>query len=255
MAHPVTYEHPLNERVRNLLRLEFLFSQAEHCHSGDTSWDSRLFVSVLMEILAVLMRSDLKTELIKELERHQISLARLSNRSEVDSRRLGDLLKRLDRLRSAIHGLNGSLGFVLRDNEFLTSIRQRSAIPGGTCAFDLPAYHQWLNRPKEERKSTQEGWMESLALARQGVELLLKLIRNSAAPLPEIATAGGYNRILEPDASFQMLRVTLDPEIPYFPEISGVKHRFTIRFMERLNDGRPQQTGLDVPFRLACCAL
>lgn len=255
MRHPVTYEHPLNERVRNLLRLEFLFRQAQHCQNADTSWDSRLFVGTLIDILAVLSRSDLKTEIIKELERQQNGLARLREKSEVDQEQLGQVLKNLEALRCAIHATSGSLGQELRDNEFLTSIRQRSSIPGGTCDFDLPAYHQWLSRTVEERKADQQRWLETLKLTRQGVDLLLKLIRNSGTPREEIGTAGGYQRNLETEIPYQMLRISVDPEFPYFVEVSGGKHRFTIRFMERTADGRPQQTNRDVPFRLACCAL
>ena len=39
----------------------------------------------------------------------------------------------------------------LRDSEFLSAIKHRSAIPGGTCDFDLPDYSYWLNRPAELR--------------------------------------------------------------------------------------------------------
>jgi cell division protein ZapD len=255
VRHPVTYEHPLNERVRNLLRLEFLFRQAQHCQNADTSWDSRLFVATLIDILAVLSRSDLKTEIIKELERQQNGLGRLREKSEVDQGQLVQILKNLEGLRGGIHATSGPLGQELRDNEFLTAIRQRSSIPGGTCDFDLPAYHQWLSRPVEDRKNDQHRWFETLRLARQGVDLLLKLIRNSGNPRDEIGAAGGFQRNLETDIPYQMLRITVGAEFPYFVEVSGGKHRFTVRFMERTADGRPQQTAVDVPFRLACCAL
>jgi cell division protein ZapD len=255
VRHPVTYEHPLNERVRNLLRLEFLFRQAQHCQNADTSWDSRLFVGTLIDILAVLCRSDLKTEIIKELERQQICLGRLRQKSDIDQTQLSGILKHLDVLRGALHATSGPIGQELRDNEFLTSIRQRSTIPGGTCDFDLPAYHQWLSRSSEARKADQQRWLESLKLARQGIELLLHLIRNSATPTDELASAGGYQRNLETDVPYQLLRITVDSEYPCFVEISGGKHRFTVRFMERTSDDRPQQTTRNIPFLLACCAI
>jgi cell division protein ZapD len=256
VRQPVTYEHPLNERVRNLLRLELLFRQAIHCQAGETAWDSRLFISTLIDILAVLSRSDLKTELIKELERQQISLGKLRDKPHIDREQLAAILKHLDTLRCAIHATSGPLGQELRENDFLTAIRQRSTIPGGTCDFDIPAYHLWLSRPVRDRKSDQERWLESLRLTRQGVDTLLQMIRTSARMSGETAPAGGYQRNLEPDLPYQMVRIALEPDLPFFAEISGGKHRFTIRFMERSSDGqRAQQIKQDVKFELACCAL
>ncbi len=254
--HPfVVYEHPLNERVRNLLRLEFLFRQAHHCQAGTTPWDSRLFITTLLDILAILNRSDLKTELIKELERHVATLGRLGESPDVDQQQLATILKHLEQLRSALHATNGPLGQELRDSEFLNGVRQRSSIPGGTCDFDLPAYHRWLSRPAEVRREVQQQWLDSLRLTRQTVELLLKLVRNTAGPSHETAAAGGFQRNLDPDLPFQLIRVAIDADLPYYAEISGGKHRFTIRFLEPSDGARPQQATVDVPFRLSCCAL
>lgn len=255
-VHPfVVYEHPLNERVRNLLRLEFLFRQLQHCQAGNTPWDSRLFIATLLDILAVLSRSDLKTELIKELERHLSTLTRLGESPDVDQQQLTTILKHLEQLRSALHATNGPLGQNLRDSGFLSGVRQRSTIPGGTCDFDLPAYHHWLSRPAEERKQLQQQWQDSLRLTRQTVELLLKLVRNTAAPTHEVGAAGGFQRNLDPELPFQLIRVAIDSELPYYAEISGGRHRFTIRFLEPTEGTRPQQATVDVPFRLSCCAL
>lgn len=255
-VHPfVVYEHPLNERMRNLLRLEFLFRQAQHCQSGSTAWDSRLFMATLLDILAILSRSDLKTELIKELERHLSTLGRLGESADVDQQQLATILKHLAQLRSALHGSNGPLGQDLRDSEFLNVVRQRSSIPGGACDFDLPAYHRWLNQPAETRRRVQQAWLDSLRLTRQTVELLLKLVRNTAEPSHEVATAGGFQRNLEADLPFQLIRVAIDSALPYYAEISGGKHRFTIRFLESSESGRPRQATGEVPFRLSCCAI
>ena len=33
------------------------------------------------------------------------------------------------------------------------SIRSRVGIPGGTCGFDLPAYHAWQHHAPEQRQN------------------------------------------------------------------------------------------------------
>ena len=47
----------------------------------------------------------------------------------------------------------GRVGSHLRDNEWLMAIKQRTAIPGGVCEFDLPAYHWWLNQDPGPRRN------------------------------------------------------------------------------------------------------
>ena len=147
----ICYEQPLNERIRTILRLEHLFRQAAYWLTGNSTWHSRAVLNTLFDIQNVFGRADLRSELIKELERHAANLGKLINNPNVDSAALNTILDDLDVLLDRLHAIGGQLGQKLRDNEFLNSIRQRSSIAGGDCAFDLPAYHQWLQYPVEQR--------------------------------------------------------------------------------------------------------
>jgi len=56
--------------------------------------------------------------------------------------------------------------------------------------------------------------------------------------------------------SCQLIRVNISSISPYYPDISGVKHRFSIRFMEGVDSNtNPTQTHNDVHFELYCCIL
>ena len=68
MKDAVYFEQPLNERMRNLLRLEHLFSLIDNRINNLSDWDCRNILEALLEIVDLLGRSDLKTDLIKELE-------------------------------------------------------------------------------------------------------------------------------------------------------------------------------------------
>lgn len=255
MQKTITYEHPLNERVRTFLRLEFLFRQIKHFMSGSTTWDSRAVLSNVMDILTVFGRGDLKTELIKELERNAVNLGRLVDKPGIDQTQLKNILHWLSKLRGTLHEMDGQLGQELRDDEFLSAIRQRSSIPGGTCDFDLPLYHQWLHQAQERRQADLERWLGTLDAVRQAVELILKLIRNSAEPAEVVAPSGLYQHSLDPSLPFQLVRITLTGDSPHYAEVSGGKHRFAIRFMEPQPNQRPRQVSEDVTFRLTCCVL
>ena len=126
MQRNIIYEHPLNERIRTILRLEFLFRQIKHFMSGTTAWDSRAALANIMDVLTVFGRGDLKTELIKELERHSGNLVRHIETPGIDQAQLKNILHWLDKLRGVLHDKEGPLGQELRDSEFLNAIRQRS---------------------------------------------------------------------------------------------------------------------------------
>ena len=251
----VIYEQPLNERVRTFLRLEFLFKEFFSRLEGPSQWDSRYALTSLLEILNIFNRTDLKTEVMKELERQMTTLAALEHSPGVDRTRLGQLLDEFETLVDRMHAMHGQVGQELRQNEFLNSIKQRISIPGGTCDFDLPGFHFWLQRPAENRVADLRRWIQSFEPIHLSILLLLRLVRESAHSTQEVAHEGFFQKILDPNAPCQLVRVTVSAETPYFTEVSGGRHRFTLRFLEYLPDSHAVQTTQDVPFKLTCCML
>lgn len=256
MPNKLIYEQPLNERIRAFLRLEFLFRQVKHHLKGSSEWDSRSTLSSLLEIMTIFGRADLKSEVMKELERHTGKLARLEQSPDVDTSQLSELLGELDILNDQLHAISGPIGVELKGHEFLGTIQQRSAIPGGTCDFDVPEFHFWLQKPSEQRMQDLVAWLDTYDVIGRAIQLILKLTRGSNLFREQIAGEGFYQRALDPSVPCQLVRVALPANSSRFAEISGGRHRFTIRFMEQpsINE-RPIQTRQDVDFELACCII
>ncbi|VAW80722.1 Cell division protein ZapD [hydrothermal vent metagenome] len=252
----IIYEQPLNERIRTFLRLEFLFSQAAHHLRGKSHWDSRSTLTALLDIMAIFGRTDLKTEVLKELERNATTLTRLEKNPDVDSKRLGDTLAELDTLTDRLHHNGGPIAASLRSNEFLSAIQQRSAIAGGTCDFDLPGYHFWLEQPAAQRTRDLAEWLNHFENIAHAIQLILKLIRESASIKSVVAQGGFFQKTLDPNLPCQLVRVSVKRKVPYFAEISGGRHRFTVRFLSTSEeDGHVHQTTDDIAFELGCCAI
>src|SRR6266853_973145 len=223
-AAPIVYEQPLNERMRTFLRLEFLYTQATYHSESPNPWSSRAAVASLLEILAITARGDSRSEVIKELERHVNVLKEYQSKTGVDPGRLKSLMSNLVKLRNDLSTVGGNYMGPLRDSEFLSAIKHRSAIPGGTCDFDLPDYSYWLTRQNAKCKS-------------------------------EVAAGGIFQLQFDRENPCQLVRVTLPPDSELFPEISGSQHRCTIRFLNWLDaTSRPVHVEVDVPFLLTCCA-
>jgi len=238
------------------MRLENLFRQAAFFLRGTSVWNSQATLDSILEIQNLLGRNDLKTEVLKELERHTGNLARLERNPDVDRERLGEILDELDQLIDRLYADSQPLGHELKQNEFLGSIRQRASIPGGTCQFDLPGYYHWLQRPDEQRVEDLRRWIATFDVLQQAIEVVLQLLRGSVPPQRELAAEGFYQRSLDPNSPPQLLRIALPVDSPYYPEISGGKHRFTIRFLQQDSpEERAIQIREDVEFALACCLI
>jgi cell division protein ZapD len=251
----IVFEQPLNERVRTFLRLEFLFGQHAHHRREHNQYGLRARLQTVLDTLTVLSRSDLKKDILKELAEQHAHLTRLAARPGVDQDRLKSVLGELT---ASVNGLQQLAtqfaGSALRDNEFLISIHNRTSIPGGSCAFDLPAYHFWLSQPFEVVNRDLDAWFAEMAPFEAAIGLYLRLLRGSTEATSAVARGGLY--VHAPQGPVQLLRVFVPHAAAAYPEISAGAHRFTIRFVSlRDVNKRSTQVQTDVPFSIQCCAL
>lgn len=249
------YEQPLNERTRTFLRLEHLFAQSAHHQADDSPWGRRAMLATMLDILTILSRHDLRTEVSKELDGQHLSLSRLKNHEGVDAARLDDVLEKLRSLRQTMQTVPPQFAsYQIRDNELLNSINNRSAIPGGACGFDLPSFQHWLDRDPEAQDENVALWYKHLVPFQDAIRLVLRLIRDSAEPTGLTAHGGVLVHNTENDT--QLIRVIVATREAVYPEISAGRHRSTIRFMEQSGAQlRVSQTTRDIPFEMACCKL
>ena len=254
IARPPEYEQPLNERMRTFMRLEFLYQQLLFNAESDSDWSTRAAISSLLEIMAILTRGDVRSDVIKELDVQIEKLQKFQSQPEVDSGRLGALLGNLVASRDEVDASGTQFMQPLKDCEFLSSIKHRSSIPGGTCEFDLPEFSHWLRQSYSRRQQDMAEWLNIIRPICDAVTELLWLIRESAQPVAKTAINGMYQHRMQKDATCRLLRVTLPDSSALYPEISGSQHRFTVRFLEWSTiDSRAVQTGHDVKFKLSIC--
>lgn len=256
MKKKVFYEQPLNERVRNLLRLEFLFEGISYRLKGPSVWESRDVIGNLIEILEFLTRVDLKNDLLNDLGHHYQALQRWQHLPKADIERMNQLLNRTHSILAALEQLDAAVGENLLQHPLLSAVRQRQGIPGGASPSDVPLYHFWLQKNPKYRQNEASDWLMQLEALRNGVELDLFMIRNNVVASSETASKGFFQSKLDAQADYQLIRVGLAAEQPFYPEINGGKQRFTIRFFEQLqSDERPFATEQEINFELCCCMI
>jgi cell division protein ZapD len=253
-AATLIFEHPLSERIRTFLRLDFLYNQALYHNEIASPWGSRAAMASLIDLLAITTRGDVRADVLKELESHLGALSEFRANPGVDGQRLKTVMSNLMRLRADLLGAGSAFLQPLRDSEFLNAIKLRSAIPGGTCEFDLPDYYFWLAQPAEARLRTFNQWLGLLRPLCDAIAELLWLTRQNGRVRQEIAAGGSFNITFERDHPLQLLRIELPAAAGLYPEISGSHHRCSVRFLRWQGLAtRATQTPDDIAFTLVCC--
>ncbi len=250
----ICYEIPLNERVRTLLRLEDLYGRIDHFIGRDDRNDHHAAIELLFELAEVAGRADLKADLLQEMDRQKRLLAGLRDNPDVKKDALVDVLDKIEHASNALHAVNGKIGQHLRDNEWLMLIKQRAGIPGGTCEFDLPSLHYWQQRDAATRRGDLTGWLQPLLPVRNGMEIALRLLRESGEEHHITARHGSFQQ-MQGGRMAQMVRICVDDSLPCIPEISANKYALNIRFVAA--DYAPKATlyDHDVEFDLIFCSL
>jgi cell division protein ZapD len=250
----ISYEFPLNEKARTMLRLEDLFARIQYFISAEQSSDHHAAIITLFEILEVISRADLKSELLQELERQRRSLANLYNNPAISESALNQVLEELDTANQALLNMQGKTGQHLRENEWLMAIKQRAVVPGGTCEFDLPSYHYWQHQTCDTRREFLTRWLNPLLPISSAISLLLKLLRESGNAMRFTALLGSFQQ-MQGGRTAQLLRVTLSQDLPCIPEMSANKYAINIRFLNSDYAAKSTVFASDIPFSLTFCGL
>jgi cell division protein ZapD len=252
----IRYEHPLNERVRTLLRLEDLFDKVVFFSAQEESYDHHAALVTLFEILDVTGRADMKSELLQELERQKQALELLRKSPENPESEL-DLDQMLDDMQTSSQDLRtvaGKIGEHMRDNEWLMGIKQRVGIPGGACEFDLPSYRYWLHLDPEVRRSDLNEWVAPLLPVEKSFRILLHLLRDTGKTENHTANKGMFQQ-MGTGRTVHLLSLKLDESLPCVPEISAHKFALTIRFVVSSSRQKTRIYEEDVEFDLTSCTL
>jgi len=245
----ILYEHPLNERIRNYLKLEHLFTQAESCVDSDLLVSHHVFFNALFSIVDMLDRCDVRGDLIKELEKLQQNLVVWSQSPDIDDSALESNLKETVGLVSQLRANNQSW-CQLKDDRLLASLKQRFAIQGGNASFDLPQLQFWLHQPLEQKAQECQQWLDLLSNIKHALALILKFIRQRAI-FETIETESGFYQ--DNGEGLLLLRIKVPQSAMHFPTISGNRFRYSIRFMLPCEKDGRRYSNQAAKFQLARC--
>jgi cell division protein ZapD len=245
----ILYEHPLNERIRNYLKLEHLFTQAEDCLQRKISVSHQVFFNALFAIIDTLERNDVRGDLIKDLEKLEQNLVIWSQAPEIDDNILADNLQQAVELVCQLK-CNTPLWAQLKNDKFLATLKQRFAMQGGSSSFDLPQLQFWLHQDSEILAKDVQGWLGLLKQIKSSLDLVLKFIRQRVS-FKHIETESGFYQ--DNGEGILLLRIKVDQKLPYYPTVSGNRFRYSIRFMSSCDSTGRKYSNNATAFELARC--
>lgn len=257
MSDIITYEQPLTELMRAVLRIEYLFQQVDRVRAEFSSpHHSRILMRLLVDLLNLLDRPDLKSKLSKEFNRLVQTFSHLQSAKGVSQQTLREAIQQLKHMMVGYLDTRGKIAETLRMNGFLSSIKQGLLYAGGDSPTDAPRYWLWLHQPLPVQRDQFNQWFEQFSDIRGAIKLLLSIVRSSAEPRQLLAEKGFYHQALDPQSSLHVLRVGIAQELNGYPEISAGRHRVTVRFMTSDGvDSRSRQIMNDVPFLFTLCMI
>lgn len=249
------FEYPLHERTRLFLRLEDTFLRLRNLASLGDKYSHHAAMMVLFEMLDIVSgRSDLKSELLQELEKQRAAVNQYQNIPGVNRDALKNVLNDIEITYQGLVNSTQRPGQHLRDNEWLSAIRARSSVPGGMCSFDLPNYHSWLSLPASTRQLQLDAWVNSFMPLEQCLTLSLKLLRGGSSPLEVLAVKGQLQQDVR-SKPYQLLRIWIDESVAAVPEISASKYVVWIRLMQRSTEFKSNPLEQDIAMKIALCSL
>ena len=250
----ILYEYPFNESIRTQLRLERLFVRWALLNQRDHPVDHHFALATLFEIMDVAGQVDVRADLLKALQRHHATFLSYQGNPQVSQSTLAQVLERLHNVLRALEKTSGKTGAILMSNDWLMEIRQQLLIPGGSCEFDLPAYHAWQHNPPERRRNDLLQWAESLQPLADALNVALGLLRDTGTWRSAHSQGGQFQQNLPAGRPHQLLRLRLDSNQEIVPELKGHPLMVSVRLMHVDTDGRLRPYAGDANFEVALCS-
>lgn len=248
----ILYEYPFNERIRSVMRLEYLFKRLFAFAGASDPMQQHVALSVLFEIMDSCDRAEVRTGILQDIDKQKTNLEAYRNYPDVDTEALNQAIADLDRVSAALSG-TGRIGQSTRENEWLMSLKNRFAIPGGTSQMDMPSYSAWQLFPEEERKASLLNWIRPFMPLYDGVAQVLKTLRESGHPVEANTQEGGVYQEMLGGKIYQLIRVWVPEHIRTYPEISANKYIIWIRFHQFSPEQKTELVTSPIAFKIALC--
>ena len=244
------YEEPVQEKIRKFIKIEFLFNKLFYFKHKENKHDNYIALLALCELYEILSRSDIKSELIREIENQNNYFKKIKEIPEANSEKLSSVLEKQKVLLQLIHGIESNYLEYLENDILFKTIAKNSINPLQPTSVEF-----WLSRDIVLRENQINLWTEPLLFIKKSVDFILEVIRKSGRFEDKLAEKGFFIEKLDPKKNILLIRITLTSDLYYYPQISVGKQRLNIMFMSKDDKNNLISHKEDVTFILTTCVL
>ena len=235
------------------MRIEFLHSRLKNFASNlDDNWQTRTVIHTLLEIYSILSRTDVRREVLADLDSYIMQMQRFQSAPDADNDMVNNVLEDLDSIKNQVVDIGTDYLLKLREDEFIASLLHRHTLPGGKAEFDMPKYKFFLESDKKDVALQINKWVDIVRPICEGIDKLMWIIRESNEPIATVAVGGQYNHQIERRTQISLVRIITNNSDIY-PEISGGRHLIAVRFFNQNKDGEYLQFEDNVEFKISLC--
>ena len=246
------YEEPVQEKVRKFLKIEYLFDRIYYFKSKEDKRENYTALMALNDLYEILSRSDIKSELIREVETHNTYFNKIkdSQSSNTDQSKLNSVIEKQELLLKLLYSVESNYLDYL-DNDVLC----KTIFKNCNSTIQPSSVEFWLTRDIVLREMQIDLWLEPLLFIKKSIDFILNIIRKSGNFNDKLAEKGFYIEKLDPKKNILLIRITLTSDLYYYPQISVGKQRLNIMFMSKDDKNNLIRHKDDVQFILTTCVL
>jgi cell division protein ZapD len=244
--HASIYEQPVDERIRKFLRFENIYMKINNHKDIDSKYDAYSVLLNISELFINLTRSEIKRDLISEIETHKVRYQEYIKFDGADKIKLNSIMEKQNAILKTLHDLEANYLNVLKRDELLQTIIKH-------INTSCPDLEYWLSRDHDFRKNQINLWLELIKPIENSIFFCLDLLRKSTEILEITAKDGMYLFKMDTEKKIRLLRVTMKTDNYFFPKISVGPQRATIAFMTIDDNNKIIRLNQDINFVLDIC--
>jgi len=247
----VIYEHPITEHAKLLKKIEVTYLKIENLIKTQNRYFFANILFLIIELEALVSGQEVRKDIQKILNKKKQSLVRLTSNPEVNYGLLERTLEELEEASKRLRYLDVPPGSNLQNDHFIKSIKCKYNLRGPLHNFELPHLNYWAHKDPKIQLDRINFWLEDLIPIVKTAELILQISRKSGIKTICTAECGFYQYVNEKQTSLDLMQIKVEPNLREFPEITGNKHKFLIRFLEEKSTHlKPLQATKSITFEL-----
>lgn len=221
----ICFEFPMQENIRHLLRIEYLFNKLESSKMIKSEVLNDYSLYILFDIMDYASRAEIKVKLLHDLEKLNQFLKSFNSNKQSDI--INSVVENIKNLQV----IRNKFAQNIRENEWLMTIKHKMRSSGGISPVDYPSYFLWQNFSFEEKLNYINTWCGPLNPTKNAVNSLLSVLGSNFHCEQHIAYKGVFNQS-NVDRNISLLQVVLDQSLSLSPELSANYHLMNIRFIK-----------------------